>query len=74
MRTFFEDSFINNRIFSKMVKDVKEEQLSKTINEINYLNELQSHFMSQNDLNYSQNQELEFIKKINNAKRNKLQA
>ncbi len=57
-----------------MVKDVKEKQLSKTINEINYLNELQSHFMSQNDLNYSQNQELEFIKKINNAKRNKLQA
>lgn len=74
MRTFFEDNFINKKIFSKMLKEVKQNQLTKTINEISYLNELQNHFLLQKDISNEQSNELEFIKKINNAKRNKLQA
>ena len=74
MRTFFEDNFINKKIFSKMLKEVKQDQLTKTINEISYLNELQNHFLLQKDISNKQSNELEFIKKINNAKRNKLQA
>lgn len=74
MRTFFEDNFINKKIFSKMLKEVKQDQLTKTINEISYLNELQNHFLLQKDISNEQSNELEFIKKINNAKRNKLQA
>ena len=60
--------------FSKMLKEVKQDQLTKTINEISYLNELQNHFLLQKDISNEQSNELEFIKKINNAKRNKLQA
>ena len=57
-----------------MLKEVKQDQLTKTINEISYLNELQNHFLLQKDISNEQSNELEFIKKINNAKRNKLQA
>ena len=74
MKTFFEDEFVNNRVLTRLKKEIKKEQLDNTIKELNYLNELQSHVISRYDFSESQNQELEFIKKINNARRENLQA
>ena len=50
------------------------EQLDSAIKELSYINELQSHIISKYDFTPSQNQELEFIKKLNNARRENLQA
>lgn len=74
MKSFFEDEFINKRILSRLVKEIKRDQLDKTINEIDYFNELQSHVLSRCDFTSEQNRELDFIKKINNAKQKNLQA
>lgn len=74
MNTFFQDEFINSRVLSRLKKEIKREQLDSTIAELNYLNELQSHIVSRCDFTPSQNQELDFIKKMNNAKRKNLQA
>ena len=74
MRTFFQDEFMNSKILSRLAKEIRKEQLDSTIAELNYLNELQSHVISKCDFTSSQNEELEFIKKINNARRKNLQA
>ena len=74
MNTFFNDEFINKRIFSRLVKEIKREQLDKTIQEIDYLNEIQNHFLLEKGFGEEENLQLDFIKKMNNAKRNGLQA
>ena len=74
MNTLFDDEFINKRVFSRLVKEIKREQLDKTIEEINYLNELQNHILTKNDFEKEQSVELDFIKKLNNAKRTNIQA
>ena len=74
MKTFFQDEFMNKKLLSRMVKEIRREQLDKTISELNYLNEVQSKVISRCDFTPSQNQELEFIKKINNARRTNIQA
>ncbi len=74
MKNFFEDEFINKRVFSRLVKEVKKDQLDKTINEIDYFNELQRHLLFRCDFTSEQNKELDFIKKINNAKQQNIQA
>ncbi len=75
MKSFFQDEYINKKLLERMVKQVQEEQLDKTIDEIGYLNEIQSHVLSRCDFTPSQNEELEFIKKLNNARKNtKIQA
>lgn len=74
MKSFFQDEFINSKILLRLAKEVRREQLDSTIDEISYLNELQSHIISKCDLTPSQNQELASIKKANNARRKNLQA
>ncbi len=74
MKTFFQDEFMNRKLLSRAVKEIRKDQLDKTIDEINYLNELQAHVLSRCDFTDSQNKELYFIKKVNNAKRQNLQA
>ena len=74
MKTFFQDEFLNKKILSRLTREIKREQLDRTISEIGYLNELQSQVISRCDFTPSQNQELEFIKKINNARRTNIQA
>lgn len=74
MDSFFQDEFINSKVLSRLAKEIRREQLDSTIKELGYLNELQSHIISRCDFNESQNQELDFIKKINNAARKNLQA
>ena len=74
MNTFFDDEFINKRVFSRLVKEVKREQLDKTIQEIGYLNEMQNHILSTRNLDDKKEISLDFIEKLDNAKRNNLQA
>ena len=74
MKTFFQDEFLNKKILSRLTREIKREQLDRTISEIGYLNELQSQVISRCDFTPSQNQELEFIKKINNARKTNIQA
>ena len=74
MKTFFQDEFINTKVLSRLAKEIRREQLDSAISELGYLNELQSHVISRYDFNESQNQELNFIKKVNNARRTNLQA
>lgn len=74
MKSFFQDEFINSKVLSRLAKEIRREQLDSAISELNYLNELQSHVISRYDFNESQNQELNFIKKVNNATRKNLQA
>ena len=66
--------FINKRVFKRLLKEVKKEQLNKTIKEIDYLNELQDHVLLSRDMGKGQNIQLDFIKKLDNAKRKNLQA
>ena len=64
----------------KDIKDIYTEinknfvRKNKTINEIDYLNELQTHVLYGSGFEKQQSSQLEFIKKINNAKRQNLQA
>jgi len=74
MKTFFQDEFINSKVLSRIAKEIRREQLDSVICELNYLNELQRHVISRYDFNKGQNQELDFIKKVNNATRKNLQA
>lgn len=69
MRTFFQDSYIDKVFFSFVKREVEKEQLSKTIEEINYLNELQINLLKRNDLAQARNQQLGLIKKFNNVRK-----
>ena len=74
MKSFFQDEFINSKILSRLTKEIKKDELDRAIEELGYINEIQSHVISRSDFTHSQNHELEFIKKINNARRKDIQA
>lgn len=74
MKSFFQDEYINKKILSRLTKEIKKDELQRAITELGYLNEIQSQVLSRSDFTTSQNQELEFIKKLNNARRKNLQA
>ena len=74
MKSFFQDEYINKKILSRLTKEIKKDELERAITELGYLNEIQSQVLSRSDFTPSQNQELEFIKKLNNARRKNLQA
>ena len=74
MKSFFQDEFINSKVLSRLAREIRREQLDSTISELSYLNKLQSYIISKCDLTPSQNQEIEFIKKVNNARRKNIQA
>lgn len=73
--TILQDDFLNKKLLNRLKKEIEEEQLEKTIGEIDYLNKIQAHLLYQADLSESENKQLDFIKKLNNARRNfKIQA
>ena len=69
MNTFFQDELINSMLLKRMHREIKKAQLESAIKELNYINEIQSQVISRCDFTPSQNEELEYIKKINNARR-----
>lgn len=68
--TLLEDDFLNRKFISRLKKEVQQQQLEKTIDEISYLNNLQQHVLQRVDLSKSENEQLDFIKKLNNARKN----
>lgn len=73
--TILEDDFLNKKLLNRLKKEIQEESLEKTIDEIDYLNKIQAHALQRADLSKSENEQLDFIKKLNNARRNfKIQA
>lgn len=69
MKTFFQDEFMNSKVLSRLVKEVKKVQLNSAIDDLGSLNEAQNQVISRCDFSPVYNEDLEFIKKINNARR-----
>ncbi len=67
MRTFFEDSYINKVFFNFVKREVEKEQLNRTIDEIDYLNELQNNLLKRYDSSKKASQ-MNLIKKFNNVR------
>ena len=75
MNTLFEDELIDSKFLRQIRREITKVQLEGTIEELNYINEIQSKVLTRYDFTPSQNEELEYIKKLNNAAtRQKLQA
>ena len=66
MKTFFQDNFLNKKVMSKMMKQVEKEQLSKVIDEINYLHELQNEYISRYHLMPSIKENIKIILDLTN--------
>ena len=50
MKNFFEDEFINKKVFSHLIREIKRDQLEATISELEYFSELQDHFLNERAL------------------------
>ena len=74
MKSFFQDEYMNSMLLKRLKREIQKEQLDSAIKELSYINELQRNVITRSDFTPSQNQELEFIKKLNNARRENLQA
>ena len=75
MNSFFEDNFMNEKMLKMLTRAVKIEQINNTIKEIDYYREVQKYNELHDDLPSLSKDELQFIKKFNNAKkRKKIQA
>jgi len=74
MNTFFQDEFFNKKIFNRLKNEVKKDQLDKTIEEIDYYNELQKHFLKRFGLDEDERQIIEnnFENNTKNAARQSL--
>ena len=69
MKTFFQDEYINSKILSRLVREIKSDELDRAIEELDELNQIQSHVISRCDFMTSEKRELGYIEKINNARR-----
>ncbi len=73
MQSFFQDEFMYKKLLKRMKQEVLKEQLNKTIDEIDYLNELQRHVADRSAFISSHANEIDYIKKINNVGRKNIQ-
>ena len=69
MKTFFQDEFINSKVLLRLAREIERDELDRAIEELGHLNEVQSHVLSRCDFMSNEKKELEFVKKINNARR-----
>jgi len=69
METLFDDDFINNKVLKRLIKEVKEGQISRTVKSIDYYNELRKTMNRKYDFSISQNEQLEALKRNRYAKR-----
>ena len=70
METLFQDDYINNKVLKRLIKEVKKGQITRTIKNIDYFFELRKKLNRKYDFTPSQNEELEFLRRYQNAKRN----
>lgn len=68
--TILQDDFLNKKLLNRLKRDFQEEQLKKTISEIDYLNQIQQHVLLRDDFTKEENERLDFLKKLNNARKN----
>ena len=73
METLFDNDFINNKVLKRLIKEVKRDQVEKTIENIDYFFEIRKKLNSKYGFINVQNEELEFLKQFKNA-RESLQA
>ena len=69
METLFQDDYINSVVLKHLIKEVKKSQISRTIRNIDYYNELREKLSRKYDFSPSQNKKLEDLKHKYNAKR-----
>ncbi|MBQ8636206.1 hypothetical protein IJ425_08660 [bacterium] len=69
MKTFFQDEYINTKILSRLTREIRKNELDRTIEELGSLNKIQSKVLSRCDFMTSEKKEPEFVKKIDNARR-----
>jgi len=62
METLFDDEYVNNKLLKRLIKEVKKGQIERTINNINYYNELRKKLNRKYDFSPSQNEQLEMLK------------
>ena len=55
MRMLFQDELITKRLFSRIRKDIKEDQLEKTISDIDYFNKSRKNIITKCDLAFQYN-------------------
>ena len=70
METLSQDDYINGVVLKRLIKKIKASQVSRTIRNIDYYNELREKLNRKYDFSPSQNQELEYLKRKENARRN----
>ena len=70
METLFQDDYINSVVLKHLIKEVKKSQISRTIRNIDYYNEVREKLNRKYDFSFSQNQKFEDLKQKYNAKRN----
>ena len=68
MKTFFQDEFINSRLLKRLTKEIRKEQLDKTIDEISNFNEIQIRTASKSEYMTKEVPKTSFINRFNNGR------
>ena len=68
MKTFFQDEFINSRLLKRLTKEIRKEQLDKTIDEISNFNEIQIRTASKSEYMTKETPKTSFINRFNNGR------
>ncbi|MBQ8848266.1 MAG: hypothetical protein IJ003_04910 [Candidatus Gastranaerophilales bacterium] len=68
MKTFFQDEFINSRLLKRLTKEIRKEQLDKTIDEISNFNEIQIRTASKSEYMTKEAPKTSFINRFNNGR------
>ena len=74
METLFDDEYINNKVLKRLVKEVKKGQISRTVKNMAYFDELRKKLNRKYDFTPSQNNELELLRRNNKYAKRSLQA
>jgi len=61
METFFNDEFVNNKVLKRLVKEVQDGQMTRTLKSIDYYNEIRKKLNRKYDFSPSQNNDLEAL-------------
>ena len=67
METLFQDEYINNKVLKRLIKEVKKEQISRTVRNIDYFFKIRKKLNSKYDILSYQKDEQRFLKQFKNA-------
>ena len=70
METLFDDEFINNKVLKRLIREIKEGQILRTVKSIDRYRELQKKLNNKYGFSPSQNEELEMLRRRQYARRN----